>query len=438
MGNKIDKDTNSNRFEYGNIFLTWGGVINSKRKMLPLSDLRHVLNVDTQAKTATIEGACTMKRIADVLVPMGFMLAIHPEMHEITVGGAIAGIGIESAGHRNGFFHDNVFEVEVLGADGTVRIANASNEHSDLFAALPNSYGTLGYILMAKLRIVPASPYVHMKNSIYTSLKDLLKDMKSIADEKQTHFLEALVFNKNHSILSQTTLLYETPPVVDDIYQNNYHLLLQQKTDMYLPIQDYMFRFEPDLFCNWFDKGENPLQDFFRRVLPHHKRNSGFYRAAGFQIEAHVEAIKAMIKGKAEPLIQDWEVPWDHGYDFLQETFSGVTLPLGKPWLIFAIRPNSFPTNYPLDDSLYLNLGVYLKDAGVDSGKSGGFGKTKFIDSLAFKHNGTKMLYSTSFATEEEYRERYNGKAYDQVKAKYDPGNTFKTLYEKCFNNVYS
>jgi len=337
----------------------------------------------------------------------------------------------------NGFFHDHVLEVDVLCADGKVRTASPSNEHSDLFAALPNSFGTLGYILKAKLRTAPAAPHVHMKNQIFSSLEDLLSNMKTLADEQQVHFLEALVFNETYSILSQTNLMYDAPPAIDDIYRNNYHLLLQQKADVYLPMQDYMFRFEPDLFCNWFDKGENVLQDFLRWSLPAKLRNSRVYRAVGFRIEAKVDAIKDMIVGKAEPLIQDWEVPWAHGYHFLQETFSGVTLPRGKPWLILPIRPKTFPTNYPLEDTLYLNLGVYLKDAGVDTGKNGGFGRTKLIDSLAFKYQGTKMLYSSTFATEEEYMERFNGKAYNQTKTKYDPTRAFKTVFQKCFNNVY-
>lgn len=435
IGNKIEKASNTNRFEYGNLLLTLVGSLNSKRKRMPMASFRHVLEVDVEQKVVTAEGSCTMKTLADALVPKGFMLPIHPEMHEITVGGAIVGIGIESAGHRHGFFHDNVLDADVLCADGIVRTASASNEHADLFKALPNSFGTLGYILKARIRLAPATPYVHMQNRIYTSLADLHRDLGAAAEAKEVDFVEALVFNQTFAVLSQTRLLHSEPPVVHDIYHEMYDWLVRSEANVYLPMQDYMFRFEPDLFCNW---APEPWFNFLRTAIAPVYRNSMVYRAVGFPIESKIDTVKAALFGKEEPLIQDWQVPWASGVDFLNEVLSNVKIPEGKPWLILAIKPNSTGlTNYPLQDTLYLNLGVYLKTVGMDNFQGGGYGRTRFIDSLAFKYTGTKMLYSTSFATRDEYMERYNGKSYEQIKAKYDPNGAFLTLFEKCFNNAH-
>jgi len=41
------------------------------------------------------------------------------------------------------------------------------------------------------------------------------------------------------------------------------------------------------------------------------------------------------------------------------------------------------------------------------------------------------MLYSSTFLTETEFRQRFNGAAYDALKSKYDPGNNAPTLFEK-------
>jgi len=247
-------------------------------------------------------------------------------------------------------------------------------------------------------------------------------------------FLEALVFNETYAVLSQSRLLHKKPAGVDDIYVDLYDKLVQRKADMYLPMQDYMFRFEPDLFCNW---GDDAWGHFLRWAMQPPYRNSRHYRALGFHIESKIGAMKEIFFGREEPLIQDWQVPWSSGGDFLREVLSNVRLPEGKPWLILPIRPKATSfTNYPLQDTLYLNLGVYLKYVGMDDFQGGGFGRTRFIDKLAFKYKGTKMLYSTSFATKDEYIERYNGKGYEQIKAKYDPNGVFKTLFEKCFNNA--
>ena len=45
---------------------------------------------------------------------------------------------------------------------------------------------------------------------------------------------------------------------------------------------------------------------------------------------------------------------------------------------------------------------------------------------------GHKSLYSTSFYDEEEFRRRYNGEAYDKLKAAYDGGGRLLGLYDKC------
>ena len=48
--------------------------------------------------------------------------------------------------------HDGLLEAEVLLPDGKIISCDRYNQYSDLFHALPNSYGTLGYILKAKIK----------------------------------------------------------------------------------------------------------------------------------------------------------------------------------------------------------------------------------------------------------------------------------------------
>ena len=46
--------------------------------------------------------------------------------------------------------------------------------------------------------------------------------------------------------------------------------------------------------------------------------------------------------------------------------------------------------------------------------------------------DGHKSLYSTAFYSEEEFRTRYNGEAYDKLKAEYDGNRRLLGLYDKC------
>ena len=74
----------------------------------------------------------------------GVMPAVVPQLKTITLGGAVAGVGIESSSWRYGLVHDTMLELDVLLGDGRVVTCTAENEHSDLFFGFPNSYGTLG------------------------------------------------------------------------------------------------------------------------------------------------------------------------------------------------------------------------------------------------------------------------------------------------------
>ena len=51
------------------------------------------------------------------------MPTVVPQLKSITIGGAIAGIGIESSSFKYGFVHETVQELEILLPDGTIVVA---------------------------------------------------------------------------------------------------------------------------------------------------------------------------------------------------------------------------------------------------------------------------------------------------------------------------
>ncbi len=58
------------------------------------------------------------------------MPLVVPQLKTITLGGAVAGLGIESSSFRNGLPHESVRELEVLTGDGRVVVARHDNEHA--------------------------------------------------------------------------------------------------------------------------------------------------------------------------------------------------------------------------------------------------------------------------------------------------------------------
>ena len=94
---------------------------------------------------------CTYEDLVAATLPYGLSPLVVPQLKTITLGGAVTGLGIESASFRNGLPHESVLEMDILTGTGEVITASA-DQHPDLYRGFPNSYGTLGYSVRLKNR----------------------------------------------------------------------------------------------------------------------------------------------------------------------------------------------------------------------------------------------------------------------------------------------
>ena len=152
--------------------------------------------------------------------------------------------------------------------------ARADNEYADLFAALPNSYGTLGYILRAKIALHPAAPYVHLHVEKFRNAATYLDALRLATESPDLQFVEGLFFEDNRFFL-MTGRFVDKVPYTDDIVRRSvFYRLVEKRRDIYLKTFDYIFRYDPDWFWNVPETGAYNL---FRRYAPESWRNSAFY-----------------------------------------------------------------------------------------------------------------------------------------------------------------
>ena len=64
-------------------------------------------------------GLITYEKLVAATLPEKLMPAVVPQLKTITLGGAVAGLGIESTSFRNGLPHESVVEMDVLTAPVT-------------------------------------------------------------------------------------------------------------------------------------------------------------------------------------------------------------------------------------------------------------------------------------------------------------------------------
>jgi hypothetical protein len=205
-----------------------------------------------------------------------------------------------------------------------------------------------------------------------------------------------------------------------------FYRLVQLQPDVYLDTKSYLFRYDPEWFWNL---PETLPFRLFRRHAPASMRNSGFYKR--YTARKHAWRMRLGLPPDAtmEPLIQDWEVPWEQAAAFIRFALREVDLD-GRPWIATPLRTRRSPTLYPVQpDQLYCNLGCYSHVARAPERED--FWHTKVLDSQCFARGGIKMLYSSTFLPRPEFERIYNGRAYAQVKARYDPQRRAPDLYHK-------
>ena len=145
---------------------------------LDVSGLGGVVSVDPVARTADVQGMCTYEALVDVTLQHGLMPLVVPQLRTITLGGAVTGLGIESTSFRNGLPHESVLEMDVFTGAGEVVTARPDNEHADLFATFPNSYGSLGYATRLRIELEPIAPVVALRHVRFDDLGAAREDRR--------------------------------------------------------------------------------------------------------------------------------------------------------------------------------------------------------------------------------------------------------------------
>lgn len=413
---KIKKKTISNLFRYG-------GRTDINAREMDLNEFDKPLFLDKKNKTLEVGGFTTWENIVDYTLPQKLLPLITPELKHITVGGAIVGIGIESNSHRYGFVHNSLLEADVLLSNGKVLTCSAK-KNKDLFDALANSYGTLGYVLRAKIKLRSTLPYMRLLIRKHKTVDSFLSDLENQAKDRKMDHIEGLIYSKKELYLA-TASQTKTPENLKSIYGSNiFYKEISRDNEFTLKTKDYIFRYDPEWFWNMPD---TVFIKLFRKISPLGFRNSGFYTRFAKTIE-HIPLLST-VNPETEELIQDWEVPMRHAGSLIKFVLDAVDL-LGKPLMVALIKLPKTPTLYPMrQNQLYFNLGSYSFVKKVP-GKP--YQATKIIDEFCIKHNGIKMLYSSTFLKKSEFDKIYNGAEYKKLKAKYDPASLLPTLFEKA------
>jgi FAD/FMN-containing dehydrogenase len=402
-----------------------------RRPAIDLSHFDDVIRVDPAAGIVEAEGMVPYSTLVERTLAQGTMPAVVPQLKSITLGGAIAGVGIEASSFRRGLVHDTIAALDVLTGDGRILRCAPDNDHRDLFFGFPNSYGTLGYALAVTALTVPVKPYVALSHSRYSGADACFAAIGTLCDDPTLDFLDGTVFGADEIYLTSGRFSDTAPQLSDYTYEDIYYRSIREKKRDWLTVHDYLWRWDTDWF--WCSKNVGAQHAIVRRLLGRERLNSITYqKIMRWNSRWGLTRALARLSGRSEEsVIQDVDIPLEHAAEFLG--FLRREIGILPIWICPIRVPAASAATplYPLRaGTLYVNFGFW--DVVTDAvARPEGY-RNRMIERTVERLGGLKSLYSDSYYTEDEFWHIFDKGAYAKLKARYDPAGRLPDLYAKC------
>jgi delta24-sterol reductase len=416
-------------------------------------NLYDILELNQGEGWVRVEPMVNMGMLSHFLVPHGLTIPVLPEMDDLTVGGLLMGVGIETSSHVFGLFNDTVVEAELILASGEVVVCSKA-QNRELFDALPWSYGTLGFLTSVKIRVIPSKPWIRIEYIPCRTQQEGFEQLRKHAcAERPPQFVESLGFSRDAAVVMPANFCDAAD--VEWVKVNRIGLwfkpwfykhvaaLLDAPTPAsgshveYIPTRDYYHRHTRSIFWEleqiipW---GNHPL---FRLLL-----GWAVPPKVSFLKLTQTEAVRKLYE--TQHVIQDMLVPMSRyveAHQFFHDNYNLYPLWI-CPYKAISYRSKDAPHRCFLkeprqlkpgkDYEMYVDLGAYGIPGDVLAKRPFDVvSVSRKVEAYVESVHGFQMLYADSYQTREEFRTMFDHRHYDAMKAKYDPTNAFPEVYTK-------
>mmetsp|Transcript_10908 Transcript_10908/g.15498 ORF Transcript_10908/g.15498 Transcript_10908/m.15498 type:complete len:532 (-) Transcript_10908:83-1678(-) len=415
-------------------------------------DLFDILKIDPKNELVHVEPMVTMGQLTAALNPMGWTLPVVPELDDLTIGGLIAGVGVETSSHIYGLFQHICVEYEVVLADSTVIICNKT-KFPELFYNIPWSHGTLGFLVSAMIKIVPCKPYVKLEYIPCSSRTEVISILevesrkgkvgRKVAGVKD--FVEALAFSPSKYVVMIGDMVEEKEVDFSKLNKiGNFwkpwffmhvakYLNFAAKGGSYLeyiPLRHYYHRHTRSLFWE------------VSEIIPF-GNDKWFRYSLGWMMPPKPSLLKLTQTETLRELyekhhvVQDMLVPFKDLEESLRK--------FDKEFNIYPLWLCPMRVIQSQDITGLINPPNKLDDLFVDIG---GYGTPKIksfqakescqrVEAFVRSKGGFQMMYADTYMTRDEFREMFDHKTYDKLREDLNLASKgFPEIYDKvCKKN---
>lgn len=412
----------------------------AKTPDLNLRNQKKVLTLDFENKTAWVEPGMTMSELVEAFLPYGLIPPVVPEFKGITVGGAIQGAAIESSSFHYGQFNDICLAYELLLGDGTV-IEVSPDKTPELFWGVSGTYGTLGFILSVKLRLIETLPFLKMKVTSFFSVEAALSFMETAMEASVPPFgIEAIIYDASKVAVIEALPLKAPEQGLLNLSSRRAPWFFgvveqgaqKQGFTFCMKVEDYLFRHDRGAFwmggyaCHptlllkygwhklktWCGIQESSVS--LPYVSP--QAPSWLFRFLFGSLCSSSNLYKSL-HGKSEKwfqdrfVIQDFYLAFPKVQAFLKEIEAYGITPL---WLcpVKATRTSQVFAPHYSEEKRVCDIGVY----GIPRGKDGKE-SAQAMEQIAYRLGGKKMFYAKNYLSKQKMWEIYPKEVYNELRS---------------------
>ncbi|MDD2659205.1 MAG: FAD-binding protein [Methylococcales bacterium] len=402
-------------------------------EMVPKYKLNHrkidvglydILEISGQNQTVKVEPLATMGQISRNLISKGWTLAVVPELDDLTVGGLIMGFGIESSSHKYGLFQFICASFDLVTADGQC-IRCSPSENAELFYLIPWSHGTLGFLVAAELKIIPAKKYIRVHYQPVYSLDDMVRVFEDYSrNTGENDFVEGLAYSCDTAVIMRGNFADDigSDGAVNAIgrwykpwFYKHVQTFLKNGRDNveYIPLRHYYHRHTRSYFWTMEEIipfGNHPV---FRGLL-------GWALPPRIELLKYTETETTRRLREKFHVVQDMLMPIRYlkqSIRYFNDHFNLYPLWL-SPMAVFD-NGEHLGFVHPLQnkdgtvDEMYVDIGAYgtpLKES-FDNASA-----LPLLEKFVIDHHGYQALYAKTTLSREDFRAMFDHSGYDKIR----------------------
>ncbi len=163
-----------------------GETVANNSILLDTKSLNKIISLDKKNKIVHVESGVSWLELYDHLKKEDMTFKVAPSSATCTIGGAISVGGLDNHSFICGSSADQVKEVEVVLADGTIRVCNSEN-NNEIFKHILYGNGLIGVITKVKMDVKQLESEPAARLYFYNNRKDAFKDYFKVVDEDTIH-----------------------------------------------------------------------------------------------------------------------------------------------------------------------------------------------------------------------------------------------------------